>query len=238
MVGTLEVLARLRKQYGARDWWPVDAAYHQEHGTDPRFEVILGAFLTQNTTWASVEKALANLKAKGLLDVKRLAKADPALVREAVRPAGYYNQKTVYIQGFAKYVAATLRGDLAVLFRRPLPELRKLLLSFNGVGAETADDILVYAARQPVFIVDAYTRRLTRRLGLGSGEEPYDDLQRLWSARLAKEAKAFAEAHALIVEHAKVRCTARLPRCPGCPLEGVCKQVGVEPEVYRRLPSP
>lgn len=235
MVGPLEVLARLRKAYPAEDWWPVDRAWHEANGTDWRFEVVLGALLTQNTAWSNVVRALENLKAQRLLDPKRLARADPAVVREAVRPAGYYNQKTTYIQSFARYVANTPNESLDDLFRLPLPKLRPLLLSFDGVGEETADDILIYAAGQPSFIVDAYTRRLTRRLGLGTGEEPYATLQRLWGSRLIASAKSFGEAHALIVEHAKQRCTAKLPRCPGCPLESVCKQVDVEPEVYRRL---
>lgn len=238
MVGPLEVLARLRKQYGPQGaWWPVDQAYHDRHGTDPRFEVILGAFLTQNTTWGSVEKALENLKQRRLLDPKRLARASAADVGEAIRAAGTYAQKARYLQGFARYLTTTFNGDLSRLLSKPVPELRPLLLSFDGVGEETADDILVYAAHQPRFIVDAYCRRITRRLGLGTGEESYEALQVRWAQRLQKDWKAFAEAHALLVEHAKRLCTAKLPRCPECPLESVCPQVGVEKDVYRRLPN-
>ncbi|MBI2078659.1 MAG: hypothetical protein HYT80_09880 [Euryarchaeota archaeon] len=234
MAGPLEVLAHLRKAYGELEWWPVDAEYHRLNATDPRFEVIVGAILTQNTTWTSVETALGNLKVRKLLSAKALAKADLPTIREAVRPAGFYNQKAGYVQGIAKYLWTTFEGDLDRFFREKTPRLRELLLSFTGIGEETADDILVYAARRPVFIVDAYTRRLTMRLGWGKGTESYAELQRMWAKRLGEEPKAFALAHALVVEHAKRRCTAKSPLCPGCPLEAVCKRVGVEATVYLR----
>lgn len=236
MAGPLEVLARLRKAYGDQsDWWPVDRAWHTAHGTDWRFEVCVGAILAQNTTWGNVETALANLRAANLLDAKRLHKAPPKVVQEAVRPAGFFNQKTDYLRNFARYVANAPNG-LADVFRGPLPKARELLLSFTGIGEETADDILVYAGGYASFVVDAYLRRLTKRLALGTGEESYDALQRLWGQRLIATGKAFGEAHALVVEHAKRTCTARMPRCPGCPLEAICPQIGVDDEVYRRLP--
>lgn len=208
-------------------WWPVDRAWHAAHGTDPRFEVCLGAILTQNTAWANVETALANLKEKGLLDAKRLARAEPAVVREAVRPAGFYNQKTDHVRTFARYVAR-LEGGLDGLFRGPTEKVRALLLSFDGIGEETADDILVYAAGLPSFIIDAYTRRITRRLGLATGEESYGKLQRLWSHGLPRNGPAFGEAHALLVEHAKRTCLAKNPACMQCPLETVCDKRGVD----------
>lgn len=234
MVGSLEVIARLGKAYGDLDWWPVDAAWHEAQGTDPRFEVIVGAFLTQNTTWTNVETALTNLRAKRLLSVKALARAAPSAIREAIRPAGYYNQKAAYLQAFAKYLWTTYEGDLGKFFNRPTAKLRDLLLSFTGVGEETADDILVYAAKRPSFVIDAYTRRLTRRLGIGTGLEPYAELQSLWGKRLGEDASQHARAHALIVEHCKRRCTAKAPLCPGCPLEPVCKRIDVEATVYLR----
>jgi endonuclease III related protein len=234
MAGPLEVLATLRKAYGDQAaWWPVDRDWHAAQGTDPRFEICVGAILTQNTTWANVERAVANLRDRRLLDPRRLNRAPLAEVAEAIRPAGSYNRKAEYVRTFARYVA-NLGGGLDELFGRPPAELRKLLLSFTGIGDETADCILVYAAGVPSFVVDAYTRRLTQRLGIGTGQEPYADLQRLWGARLLPTAKAHAEAHALIVEHAKQRCVARLPRCPSCPLERLCTRVGVDPQVYTR----
>lgn len=234
MAGPLEILARLKQAYGVQQWWPVDEAYHREHGTDARFEILVGAILTQNTSWTNVEQALANLKSRNLLSPKALARATAEEVRQAIRPAGYFNQKTVYLQGLAKFLWTTYEGNLERFFRLPTPKLRELLLSFTGVGEETADDVIVYAARRPVFIVDAYTRRLTKRLGLATGEEPYGKLQALWAKRLPRDLAAHAEAHALIVEHCKRRCTAKAPACPGCPLEPVCRRVGVEPTVYLR----
>lgn len=227
MLGPREALARLRARYPGRNWWPVDRPYHGRVGTDARFEVILGAFLAQNTSWAGAEAALANLKAGGLFEPGRVARIRRVTLQRAIRPAGYFRQKAAYIQDFARYLTVEWKSDLDRGFRRPLPELRGLLLERRGIGPETADSILVYAAHRASFIVDAYTRRLTRRLGLGTGREPYEELGRLWSAGLAKNWRTYAEAHASIVEHAKRTCTARRPRCPECPLEPFCPRVGV-----------
>lgn len=232
VAGPLEAVARLRKFYGDLAWWPVDDAFHREHGTDARFEVLVGAILTQNTTWSSVETALANLKAKRLLDAKHLARADPATVRAAIRPAGSHHQKASYLQAVAKYLASTYPEGLDPFFRLPTRRLREILMSFTGIGPETADDVLVYAAHRPLFIVDAYARRLTKRLGLGTGDEAYEDLQRLWSKNAPDDSAYFAGAHALVVEHCKVRCTHKAPACPGCPLEPICPRVGVGPTAY------
>lgn len=232
LAGPLEIVARLSKAYGDLAWWPVDTVYHAEHGSDPRFEVVVGAILTQNTTWTSVEQALANLKAKRLLDAKRMHKAGVEPVREAIRPAGSFNQKSSYIMGLAKYLATTYKTGFDPFFRLPTKRLREILLSFSGIGPETADDILVYAAKRPEFIVDAYARRLTKRLGWGTGEESYEALQALWGKRLGSDPDAYAKAHALIVEHCKIRCTHKAPACPGCPLEPICPRVGVEPTAY------
>jgi endonuclease III related protein len=232
LAGPLEVLARLGKAYGDLAWWPVDTAYHAQQGTDPRFEIVVGAILTQNTTWTSVEQALANLKAKKLLDAKRLNKAGAEVVREAIRPAGSFNQKASYLLGIAKYLATTYKDGLDPFFRLPTKKLREILLSFNGIGPETADDILVYAAKRSEFIVDAYARRLTKRLGWGSGDEPYTTLQDQWGKRLGTDPDTYAKAHALIVEHCKIRCTHKAPACPGCPLEPICPRIGVEPTAY------
>lgn len=234
MAGPLEILARLRKAYGELDWWPVDADYHRENGTDPRFEIIAGAILTQNTTWTSVETALGNLKARKLLSEKAIAKAEIGTIREAVRPAGFYNQKAGYLQTLAKYLWTTYEGRLDQFFRLKTARLREILLSFNGIGEETADDILVYAAKRPVFIVDAYTRRITHRLGWVKGNETYAEMAALWGKRLGDDPKTFAQAHALLVQHAKRRCTAKAPLCPGCPVEPVCKRVDVKATVYLR----
>lgn len=232
MAGPLEVLARLTKGYGELSWWPVDQAYHAQHGSDARFEIVVGAILTQNTTWTSVEQALRNLKGKGLLDPKQMHRAGIEPVREAIRPAGSFSQKGSYVLGIAKYLATTYKQGLDPFFRLPTKRLREILLSFNGIGPETADDILVYAAERPVFVVDAYARRLTKRLGWGTGDEPYPQLQELWGKRLGDTPDAFARAHALIVEHCKIRCTHKAPACPGCPLEPICPRIGVEPTAY------
>jgi endonuclease-3 related protein len=232
MAGPLEVIARLSKAYGELEWWPVDRAYHEAHKTDPRFEIVAGAILTQNTSWTNVEQALANLKARKLLSAKAVARADASELREAIRPAGFFNQKTTYLQSFAKYLWTTYKDDLDRFFRLPTAKQRALLLSFNGIGDETADDILVYAANKPVFIVDTYARRLSHRLGVLQGTEAYAVVQDWWAKRLGDDPLVHAKAHALIVEHGKRRCTAKAPLCPDCPLETICKRVGVDPLVY------
>jgi endonuclease III related protein len=232
LAGPLEVLARLSKSYGDLGWWPVDKDYHAQEGSDPRFEIVVGAILTQNTTWTSVEQALRNLKAKKLLAPKKMHRAGLEVVREAIRPAGSYNQKANYIMGLAKYFATTYKDGLDPFFAQPTKKLREILLSFSGMGPETTDDVLVYAAKRPVFVVDAYARRLTKRLGWGTGEEPYETLQEMWSRRLGTDAATYAAGHGLIVEHCKTRCTHKAPACPGCPLEPVCARVGVEPTAY------
>ena len=233
LAGLRTVAKRLVEAYDVHEaWWPVDAQYHNRAGSDARFEVMVGAILTQNTTWTNVERAVAALRERELLEPRRLARAKPGVVREAIRPAGYFNQKAAYLHALAARLAYKWKGDVAAFFDRPTTAIRNELLELRGIGDETADDILVYAAHRPVFIVDAYTRRLTKRLGLATGDEPYAVLQRQWARVLARRVKAYAEAHAAIVEHGKARCTAKMPACPGCPLEDACRKVGVGPEVY------
>jgi endonuclease III related protein len=236
MVGLLEVAATLTKAYPevGDKWWPIDQAHHEEHGTDPRFEIMVGAILVQNTSWTNVATAMAGLKSRRLLDPKRMARAEPKVLREAIRSAGHFNLKADYLHTLAGRVAYKWKGDLDAFLSQPVKALRQELLGLKGIGPETADAILVYAARRPSFVIDDYTRRLMMRLGLATGKETYAQLQSQWAAALPPEADRFGRIHALIVEHAKLRCTAKRPRCPQCPLESVCRKVDVEPEVYLR----
>ena len=193
------IYAHLFEDYGPQGWWPLlCAGYHKGDYSYPRngaqrFEIGVGAILTQNTAWKNVEKALGNLKEKGLLGQKRMASAPLASLREAIRPAGYFNQKAKKLRTFARFCAG-LRG------RAPA---RKELLAVWGIGPETADSILLYAYRKPEFVVDAYTRRIMRNLGLISDDAGYDEVKQAFESALEPRVELFQEYHALLVEHAK-----------------------------------
>jgi len=204
------VYDRLRAHYGPQAWWPADTP----------FEVIVGALLMQQTSWGRVEEAIGNLKAAGLLDVRRLARADVATIRRHVRAAGLYRTKPARLRSFCRHLLARADGDLGPYFERPTAEIRADLLAQRGVGPETADSILLYAGGHPVFVVDAYTVRIGTRLGLLPSTR-YDDVQAFFEARLPRDADLYKEVHALLVVHAKALCRPR-PRCPDCPLLRIC----------------
>ncbi len=167
----------LMEAWGPQDWWP---AYS-------RFEVILGAFLTQNTSWKNVERALRNLRQRGLLNLGGLRRASVSELETAVRPSGYFRQKAQRLKNFVTFVDVGFSGSLNRMFSRPTPELRRQLLALNGVGPETADSILLYAGGHPVFVVDAYTRRVFERHGILSGKEPYEEIRELFQRALEAE---------------------------------------------------
>lgn len=219
---------RLVDAYDAADddWWPVDGDYHQANATDPRFEVVVGAVLTQNTTWRNVETALGRLKRRKLLSPSAVVEATPGTLRDAIRPAGTYRQKEACVRNVCRRIVEDFDGRLDALFDGPTDDVRRRLLDLPGVGPETADAILVYAAGRPRFVVDAYTRRIARRLGLVE-EDDYDRLQRRFESALPADASYLARAHAAFVEHAKARCTKRAPACDGCPVEDACRKVDV-----------
>jgi len=205
-----EVYELLYSAYGPQDWWPADSP----------FEVIVGALLTQQTTWASVEKAIANLELAGLLDIHSLARADVGQVEELVRPTGFYRQKAGRIIGVTRYLADRYNGDLDAFFDRDTQVVRAELLSLEGIGPETADSIMLYAGDKPVFVVDAYTHRLFARLGIVEGLS-YHGMQTLVQLALPLDVRLFNEYHALVVAHAKRHCRSK-PRCEGCPLLDAC----------------
>lgn len=211
----LEPYARLLDAYGPQHWWPGDTP----------FEVMVGAILTQNTAWSNVERAIANLKASGRLSCRGILSLGDATLAELIRPAGYFNVKARRLKALCAFLAD--RGMAAAPERlralAPLPDLRRQLLAVHGVGEETADSILLYALGLPVFVVDAYTRRIFSRLGLIAGDEPYACIQQSFEAALPREVALYNEYHALIVHHGKTVCRPR-PRCHACPLHGICLQ--------------
>jgi endonuclease-3 related protein len=207
----LGVYHRLYAAHGPQHWWP---------GETP-FEVIVGAILTQSAAWANVEKAIANLKAAGSLSPDGLARVSEGELARLIHPAGYFNAKARKLKAFEALLSERFDGEVERLLAAPVEELRPLLLATHGIGPETADSILLYAAGRPVFVIDAYTRRLFSRLGMAPGRDSYDSWWALFMDNLEADAATFNEYHALVVRHGKEVCR-RQPRCDVCPLLEGC----------------
>lgn len=200
----LQIYQILFEEFGPQHWWPAEN----------KDEIIIGAVLTQNTNWANVEKAIANLKAQKLLSLSALAKAKADQVAKCIRPSGYYNQKAERLI----LVSKALTG-----YKMPesQAEFRIFLLSLKGIGPETADSILLYAYGIPYFVVDAYTTRIFSRLGWCQTENRYNDVQNLFMRHLQRDALLYNEYHALLVRLAKINCR-KQPLCRTCPLQELC----------------
>ena len=190
----MTVYQRLLKTYGDQSWWPADSS----------FEVMVGAVLTQNTAWVNVEQAITNLRRSDSLTLESiLALSDEALA-QLIRPSGYFNIKAKRLKSVCLWIA--VNGGESKLASVDTGTLRSSLLQVNGVGPETADDILLYAFARPVFVIDTYTRRLFSKLCLIQGSEPYEDLRRLFEAELDADVGLFNQYHALIIRHAREKC--------------------------------
>ena len=207
----LEIYRRLFERFGPQGWWPAESD----------FEMVIGAILTQSTAWVNVEKAIANLMQEGLLTPDAVAGLSEARLAELITPSGYFRQKARKVKAFVEYLRDGHGGDLDAMFHVKLPELRKKLLTVWGIGPETADSIILYGARQPIFVVDAYTRRIFGRLGLSAPNASYDTLQRLLMDQLPPAAPLFQEYHALLVALGKEICRPT-PLCSRCPLHEIC----------------
>ncbi len=194
--------------FGPQNWWPGE--------TD--LEMMVGAVLTQNTNWKNVERAIANLKSKGFLTVKALCSLPAEVLAREIRPSGYYNIKAKRLKNLIQFIKDRYGEDLSGFSNDETLKLREGLLSVNGVGPETADSILLYAARRPVFVIDAYTHRILNRHGMSEDQTTYYELQELFMDHLPEEQELYSEFHALIVQAGKNYCK-RKPLCPGCPLE-------------------
>ena len=197
---------RLLDAYGPQHWWPADSA----------FEVIVGAVLTQNTSWKNVERAITSLKATGNLDLDRIAALPRDDLAGLIRSSGFFNVKAMRLKNLCGWLQS--QGGLDSLSEWDTGRLRQSLLSINGVGPETADDILLYAFDRPVFVIDSYTRRLLKKLGMAGGQEDYETLRQMFEACLARDRRLYNEYHALIVRHAKEKCT-NDDRCRHCAVE-------------------
>jgi endonuclease III related protein len=223
----------LLKAWGVQDWWPARS----------RFEVIVGAFLTQNTAWANVERALGQLRRAGKLSVAGVRELPEGELARLVRSSGYFRQKAKRLKNFVACLDKSYGGSLRRMLAQPTGRLREELLGLNGVGPETADSILLYAGGHPVFVVDTYTRRVLERHGVISGEAKYEEIRALVEgavrgeaapkagrspeaerpkfevAEAATSAKVFNEYHALFVQLGKRHCLKAEAKCAGCPLE-------------------
>ncbi|MCX8206030.1 MAG: endonuclease III domain-containing protein [Candidatus Micrarchaeota archaeon] len=197
----------LYSEYGRQHWWPAETP----------FEVCVGAILTQNTSWKNVEKAIANLRKMRLLSPEAMLSCEDGVLEAAIRPAGFYSQKARRLKEFCKQVS------LGELDKMGIAEARKKLLSVHGIGKETADSILLYALGKPIFVVDAYTRRIYERItGESAAHIRYDELREQFEGALGGSAQKYNEMHALLVEHAKLYCTKSCPKCGACPLKPMC----------------
>ena len=204
----MEIYRTLRKHYGPRRWWPAETA----------LEMMVGAILTQNTAWSNVEKAIAQLKRKKHLAVLPLLQIPFRRLTKEIQPAGYFNVKARRLRNLIKYLRKRYDGDSDKMSRVPMDQLRGELLAVNGVGPETADSILLYAAKKPSFVVDAYTRRVFARHRYLRGSEDYDQIKRMFSRHLRKSVVLYNDYHAQIVQVAKDYCRSS-PRCEVCPLK-------------------
>jgi endonuclease-3 related protein len=211
----LNVFERLVSAYGPRGWWP---------GAETPFEVVVGAILTQNTAWVNVEKALERLRAADALSVGAVRSLPEPELAEPLRPSGYFNSKARKLKAFVDVLDAEHDGSLDALLALPVDELRARLLSVWGIGPETADDIVLYAAGKPSFVVDAYTVRIFQRLGLTpavAGAPRYEDWRHMFMSHLPPDVPLFNEYHALIVAHGSRTCRPA-PACTACPLLDLC----------------
>ena len=208
--GLRAVLARLAGAYGAQGWWPA---------RDP-FEMMAGALLTQRTTWRNAERAIASLRRAGAISPGALAAVPDSELETLIRMAGTFRTKAVRLKALARWYVDT--GGRDALATHPTAELRSMLLALPGIGPETADDILVYAFERPVFVVDAYARRILSRYGWATGKEPYEPFSDAVARAIGRDAARLGELHALLVEHGKRHCRPK-PRCAGCPLAASCR---------------
>jgi endonuclease-3 related protein len=223
----LKIYEILSEEFGNLNWWPIDIKYHQQNETDPRFEIMVGAILTQNTAWSNVEKALDNLKQTKVLDIKSISKLPIKKLRTLIKPSGFFNQKADRLKNLAKFLEIKYNSDLNKFLNRDITTIREELLSLNGIGPETADSIILYAGNMPIFVVDAYTKRLCKRLPINI-ENDYQKIQKYFQDKLLKtipekeSVKIYNELHSQIVILAKNYCKTK-PLCVNCPLKNICK---------------
>jgi endonuclease-3 related protein len=204
----MEIHRLMFDRFGAQHWWPGES----------RFEIVLGAILTQNTNWTNVEKAIANVKVADALCPEKLYRMDTETLALLIKPAGYFNLKAGRLKNFLQWLFENYDGQIDALENLSIWDIREQLLSVKGIGPETADSIALYAYDKPVFVVDTYTCRIMVRHGLIEPEAGYEQVREFMEASLPGEIELFNEYHALLVQVGKGYCKPK-PKCAGCPLE-------------------
>ena len=204
-----ETYQKLYKHFGPQRWWPGDTP----------FEVIVGAILTQNTNWQNVAKAIDNLKRAKVLNPRKLHSLSLNKLAQLIRPSGYFNIKAKRLKSFLDFFFQKYNGSLKKMFKRNLDELRREILSVKGIGPETADSILLYAGGFPIFVVDAYTKRIFSRQKILSEKTDYHRVQEIFMRNLENDVKLYNEYHALIVRLGKDICKKNKPKCNICPIK-------------------
>jgi endonuclease-3 related protein len=209
MNNLLKIYKKLYKAFGPQHWWP---------GKTP-FEIAVGAILTQNTNWGNVEKAIHNLQRHSSLSAKTIHKMPAGILSGLIRPAGYFNIKAKRLKHFVDFLVNDYHGSVKKMKCEDMHSLREKLLGINGIGPETADSILLYALEKPVFVIDAYTKRILSRHGIMRHENPYEKFQEFFHLGLKRDVKLFNEYHALFVKVGKTFCKRGEPLCKECPLK-------------------
>jgi endonuclease-3 related protein len=236
-----EIYKRMMQKYGPQGWWPllshhgkgenptkrgVSTGYHKNDFSIPEkesdiFEVMIGAILTQNTSWIRAEAAIIELNNQKLLSIEKLEEIPQEELAQIIKTSGYYNQKAIKIKNLIQFLK---QNSIAALKKMNVLELREKLLEIKGVGKETADSIILYALQKPIFVIDAYTKRLFSRFGFCELKVEYDELQKMFDDQLEKSVPLFNEYHALIVQHCVHVCLKK-PKCVECIFNSDCKKV-------------
>lgn len=221
------IYTKLHSHFGNQNWWPVTLeneiipGYHKniKLTEKQKLEICFGAILTQNTNWKNVEKAIVQLNKNNLININGIIKINNENLARVIRSSGYHNQKAIKLKNFCLFLMNNYNRNIKKLFSNNIKKLREELLSINGIGPETADSIILYAAKKPIFVIDAYTKRIINRIG--HKENNYNDLQGLFMDNLEKNEKLFNEYHALLVELGKNICKKK-PLCNQCPINNMC----------------
>ncbi|HID47494.1 MAG TPA: endonuclease III domain-containing protein [Methanothermococcus okinawensis] len=209
-----DIYSRLLSYFGPQGWWPAETPY----------EVVVGAILTQNTSWRNVERAIDNLRRYNLLDEEKILDTSIEVLKDLIRVAGFYNIKSRRLKNITEYIVKNYTSTEGLKkCNKDLYNLREELLSIKGVGRETADTILLYSLERPIFVVDNYTRRILSRWGIVEENLDYDRIRTLFESNIPRDIEIYKEYHALIVQLGKTFCRKRRPRCEECPLMKICR---------------
>tara|TARA_Y100000294_G_C8485290_1_gene308472 strand:+ start:264 stop:977 length:714 start_codon:yes stop_codon:yes gene_type:complete len=224
-----KIYKKLYSHFGPQYWWPVTKSgdiprYHKNISLNDKqkLEICFGAILTQNTNWKNVEKAITQLNKNNSININKIIKINNKKLANIIRSSGYHNQKAKKLKNFCSFLLNNYNGKINGFFSNEIEILRNELLSINGIGPETADSIILYAAKKPIFVIDAYTKRIYSRIFNIEKELKYDELQNIFMENLDKDEKLFNEYHALLVELGKNYCKTK-PLCEKCPINNVCQ---------------